>query len=281
MDKEPRERNIRDVSRKISPRLTEILHLAAQGKTDKEIASELGISIETIGTHWKRLRAYFESSSRTEIVANVLSSVYENRVDSLKEEQELLLFQIAERERAERKLKELNDNLEAEVARRTEWLANSLAQYQQQTKVLEERLEYLEKVNDGLNEAKVVVHRNEYGGLFRLLFFSESVKAAIGRSASDLVSGRVGPFHFMPPEDVTVGLRAMETFKDKPGGTHVDLVRMIDTDGVLQHVLEFIRVGPADESGCGTYLGVAVHLNDWLKDLKQMIKDGRFDSLDC
>ncbi|MFX9027554.1 helix-turn-helix transcriptional regulator, partial [Acinetobacter baumannii] len=53
-------------------RLAEILSLAAEGLTDKQIATYLGIGTSTVESHWKRLRALFKASSRIEILARAV-----------------------------------------------------------------------------------------------------------------------------------------------------------------------------------------------------------------
>lgn len=53
----------------LSEREAEIVQLAAQGKSDKEIAAALDISIGTLGTYWARIRAKRGMRWRTEIVA--------------------------------------------------------------------------------------------------------------------------------------------------------------------------------------------------------------------
>ena len=59
-------------SNHFSGRMLEIILLAADGMTDKQIAAELGISTNTVESHWKRLRTTYQTSSRVKIVASVL-----------------------------------------------------------------------------------------------------------------------------------------------------------------------------------------------------------------
>ena len=53
----------------LSPRQDQVLKLAAQGKLDKEIAAELGISEETVATHLKRLFRRMAVHSRAALVS--------------------------------------------------------------------------------------------------------------------------------------------------------------------------------------------------------------------
>jgi PAS domain S-box-containing protein len=56
----------------LSDRENEVLNLAAEGATDKEIARLLSISTATVGTYWARMRAKLGLGGRTAIVAKVL-----------------------------------------------------------------------------------------------------------------------------------------------------------------------------------------------------------------
>lgn len=62
-------------SRTLSPKLHRLIHLASLGMTDKEIASEMEVSPNTVESHWKRLRVLFSTSSRTRIVADALQAL--------------------------------------------------------------------------------------------------------------------------------------------------------------------------------------------------------------
>lgn len=50
----------------LSPRELEVLNLVAQGKTDKEIAVELSLSVHTVKTHLRNLLAKLQVSGRKE-----------------------------------------------------------------------------------------------------------------------------------------------------------------------------------------------------------------------
>ena len=60
-----------------TPRIDQIMELAAKGHTDKEIAANLGISTHTVATHWKRLRERLGVTNRAAAVKTFL----QNRVD--------------------------------------------------------------------------------------------------------------------------------------------------------------------------------------------------------
>jgi DNA-binding CsgD family transcriptional regulator len=85
----------------------QILQLAAEGLTDRQMAARLGISAETIASYWRRIFARFDAMSRTEVVARAL----QKEAQGLTEERERLLFEIAERQRVERLLQDSNQRL--------------------------------------------------------------------------------------------------------------------------------------------------------------------------
>lgn len=65
-------RNLKSLSG-LSPRETQVVTLAAEGLTDKEIARELGIGLGTVGTLWSRIRAKLGQHNRTELVVRWMS----------------------------------------------------------------------------------------------------------------------------------------------------------------------------------------------------------------
>ena len=55
-------------------REAEIAGYAAAGMSDKEIASKIGVSAETVGTYWKRSMERLGVHSRTQLVALLAQS---------------------------------------------------------------------------------------------------------------------------------------------------------------------------------------------------------------
>lgn len=55
--------------RQLSDRQTDVLHLLLQGRSEKEVARELGVSTHTVHTHVKKLYIEFNVSSRGELLA--------------------------------------------------------------------------------------------------------------------------------------------------------------------------------------------------------------------
>lgn len=63
-----------DVEVGLSEREKEVLFLAGEGLTDKEIALRLEIGQKTVRTYWDRMRAKLGAASRTEVLAKALHS---------------------------------------------------------------------------------------------------------------------------------------------------------------------------------------------------------------
>lgn len=75
---------------KAQSRQDQILLLAAEGMTDKEIAARLTLSPETVGTYWRRILGKYSAASRTEVVAKVVRLQAEETVSEIAEVNECL-----------------------------------------------------------------------------------------------------------------------------------------------------------------------------------------------
>jgi len=61
-------------SQALSARQQQILQLASEGKTDKEIARTLVVAEGTLRTYWERLRHRFSAHSRAEVIAKAMGA---------------------------------------------------------------------------------------------------------------------------------------------------------------------------------------------------------------
>lgn len=75
----------------LSPREQQLLKYAAEGYTDIAIADRLGISEATVGTYWGRVRIKFGPYSRTELVAMMLRAESMAAVNTIKQENAILV----------------------------------------------------------------------------------------------------------------------------------------------------------------------------------------------
>lgn len=62
-------------AKSLTPREVQLLKLATQGYTDKEMAVLLGIRRDTVSTYWKRLKDKYGATSRTGLVVSLLNSL--------------------------------------------------------------------------------------------------------------------------------------------------------------------------------------------------------------
>lgn len=67
--------------RALSKREWEIIQAAADGRTDAEIARQLGLSIATVGSYWSRIRAKLQVCSRTHAVGIALRQLDDKASD--------------------------------------------------------------------------------------------------------------------------------------------------------------------------------------------------------
>jgi len=81
---------------RLARRERQVAALAADGLTDKAIASRLGIKQGTVDTYWARMRRKSGIESRTEIVARILAAEAEGANQELREEIDRLTTQVAE-----------------------------------------------------------------------------------------------------------------------------------------------------------------------------------------
>lgn len=86
---------------RLPAREAEILACAAKGLTDKQIAMELGISRDTVGTYWRRILLRYNASSRTEVVARASEHAAAQSLGTVKTEVTRLHEEIRERATAQ------------------------------------------------------------------------------------------------------------------------------------------------------------------------------------
>ncbi len=100
----------------VPKREREILELAALGRTDKEIASVLGISTETVSTYWRRIRQRYGAASRTEVVALAMREQAHEALNFASSENEKLASEIELRRITQLKLTESENRLRTLLA---------------------------------------------------------------------------------------------------------------------------------------------------------------------
>lgn len=83
-----------------------MLQLASEGRTDKEIAAELGIGTETVSTYWRRIRSKYRATSRTQAVAQVLKNESNAQMREMSQQYDRLTQEMAERYQVEDNLRQ-------------------------------------------------------------------------------------------------------------------------------------------------------------------------------
>src|SRR2546423_3862540 len=77
-------------------REAQVLSFAAEGMTDGQISAELGISLATVDTYWRRIRSKFNAASRTEAVAKALNLKSAGAITLAQQENDRLILQMEE-----------------------------------------------------------------------------------------------------------------------------------------------------------------------------------------
>ena len=83
------------------PRERQVIWLAMEGNTDKTIAQLLEITTETVATYWKRILVRYDSSSRTEVIAEFLREYYEGEIELLERQKKELQKNLKEKSSSE------------------------------------------------------------------------------------------------------------------------------------------------------------------------------------
>ncbi len=86
---------------KLSKGEERVLLLTVAGMLDKEVAEELGLSLHTVRSFWRRIRHKFGRVPRAEVVARVARMSLERELGEQVDENERLLKEIARRREAE------------------------------------------------------------------------------------------------------------------------------------------------------------------------------------
>lgn len=250
----------------------EILRLAASGLTDREIAISLGISPHTVSTHWKRLRSHFDATSRTEVVAKVIAEEADSRKQLDLDEQNRLLYEIAERERTEAKLREVVSQLREVIQSRNELLSKTLVSYEAQQKTTLDRLAHLETLNRVVCEFGCIPNEGMHGTSWQKTWVSEAMEQ-FGYTAEEVLAGTVNVFNTIHPEDLPDSLE--QCTNASPNRSRVLLShRFITKSGEQRHLLDFLHLNRVDSSGIGRAAGFAIDITDWIPMFKERIARG-------
>lgn len=258
----------------VTNRQSQIISLAAQGKTDKEIASDLNVQLSTVHSHWKSIRERLGASSRTEALARVLIESAEKDKILKQSEVEELLFQLAEANRLRQQLKEANERLRQIGLAQAEFASQSVSDATKRQSGLLARLGHLEALNEMCHRTRTVLHNGEYGLSWHKHFMSESVEFT-GTNASQWMSGEVTFFDFMHPEFV---VRNLTQFAPVSEGVHrLCLTYYVQTPEGPRQMLDFLTCTVTASDGTGQYYGVTIDVSEWVEPLLDLVNRGHLD----
>ncbi|RYG21202.1 hypothetical protein EON82_19240 [bacterium] len=238
----------------INGRLREILELAAHGHTDKDIGQRLGISPQTVESHWKRLRQVYSTSSRAHIVAQALDAQYRAEID-------LLLLETAERRRAEESLREANEQLAQTVKERNEILAQIRYRKSAGERARDEELDRLRRMEEAVEKSGVVVSRGIFGDTWSKLFMTRSFEQT-GYRLEDMLDGTLSPPDFILLEDLGEMVATMEAGVPKGIDDYLFEYRFRYADGRVGKAREWVRLERNEEGQPTHYTGVMINVTD-------------------
>ncbi|MCB0826774.1 MAG: PAS domain-containing protein [Armatimonadetes bacterium] len=159
----------------MSQRGDEILELAANGYSDKEIADQLMISVRTVEGHWKRLRDRTGQPNR----AGVLGALYQQRLDNLRSDYESQLAtlqnSLVERDSKEEELNNRFAAFEDQVRERSRILHEELNALHTQVSQLKSAgsENHLAQV---ILKSNVLAYRIRFSAPHECLYMSASVR---------------------------------------------------------------------------------------------------------
>ncbi len=252
----------------------EILEMAAQGSTDKEIATFLGVGIGTVKSHWRDIRVALDATSRTEAVATWLMGSLKADFNVLEEERS---GAVSDDQGLERGLSDVlaeNARLRELTEKQAEFLRNTIANTDRKVAQMIKRMEMLETLNDLSVSNKVIIHSGEYGASWRKHFISDGVRST-GTTPEQWTAGEVNFFDLILPEFV---VRNIPLFKPFEKGVHrLALTYGMNCEEGTRYMLDLLTCDILQEDGVGTYTGVTVDITDWADQIKDIVAKGWLD----
>lgn len=172
-----------DESIRLSSRALQILGLASEGKSNKEIAKELDVTEHTIDWHWRQIRRQLGTTDRTASVCKGLRLAYHRQLDDANERLRKSLQRQEQLQRTEEKLAKQVTELSNALARIT---ANSRTSEAMSSATLLTR-----SVAYELSSLNPVTYK----------FMSQSA-TAVGLDPSSMVKAKKTFYEVIHPEDL-------------------------------------------------------------------------------
>ncbi len=251
----------------LTERQIEIVKAAAEGLSDQQIADRLGLSVHTIGSHWKNIRERLGNKNRAAVINNVLSAERQ-----LSETEALLVVQSAE-------INQLIADLESEKAKLTAALAENRRLFNEQmaskTRIISElgtELDQLRELDRSTTEQSIILHEGEYGASWRKTFMSPSIRIA-GYTSEQWTTSEVTVYDFVRPEDTGHGLTLLEETVASGDGCCVIVYRGTTPSGVEMRLADFMSLHPQDAEGLGTYQAFSIDMGRWEIPLRRALEN--------
>ncbi|MFW5697441.1 MAG: PAS domain-containing protein [Fimbriimonadaceae bacterium] len=213
--------------KRLSKRLVEIVELSAEGFTDREISVALGIGTDTVETHWKRLRALYDKSNRTGIVAAYIRERHQDEYEDLRQELEKA------DQRGKDSSEETGHNVELEQA---------VIPYRQfssnfsELLDLRKRAESLEQIATAL---KCVAFTANLGPPHEIVFIKGFDERAFGYYSHEFLSGAVRLPQLIHEDDLSTYLRSIEALFEGDPKSQECVYRVKDQAGEYHWRLDF------------------------------------------
>lgn len=210
----------------LGPKALCVLLLASEGKSNKEIAAEMSISLNTVDSHWRAIFKKLGAAGRTQAVCLGLGHAYREQFARAEREYARVVEELVRAKRLEDLLREAHEELRASSVAKTEGMATHLIGLQKraaQTRrdaeaagLFEAASRCAHAVAYDIESINPVVHRR----------FSASADL-FGIDVARTLSGEATFYHLVHPEDLSRILELSLGAQFLPNERYVYLYRLL------------------------------------------------------
>lgn len=178
----------------------ELLELAAQGLSDKEIADRLCISVRTVEGHWRRLRERTGIPNRAGLIANSCLSESNKRQGELQDENRRLSLEIECLRGQTGTMSQRHSAMEIEGRIRSARLQQEINELYRQVNSLKNQNSGHSELNAIVLKGSVIVYKIEAASPYRCLYMGDSIRA-LGYRPTEFTDGERPITELFHPED--------------------------------------------------------------------------------